>query len=116
MYLYINMSNIDYKKMYEDTLFEKISIQKEFQQFKISKEEFINNLNIEINDLKDHLKKYTAPERNKKYYEKHKEKIIEQVKANKPTPEKIKEYNKKSYQNRKLKKQLEEQNINDKEI
>ncbi len=39
-------------------------------------------------------------------------KIIEKVRTNqkKPTSDKIKEYNKKSYQNRKLKKQLEEQN------
>jgi hypothetical protein len=110
------MTDFNYKKIYEDTLFEKISIQKEFQQFKITQEDIINKLNKEIDDLKEHLKKYTAPERNKKYYEKHKEKIIEQVKANKPTPEKIKEYNKKSYQNRKLKKQLEEQNIINKEI
>ena len=103
------MSNFDYKKIYEETLFDKISIQKEFEQYKNLQIDIINKLNKEIDELKEHLKKYTAPERNKIYYEKNKEKIIEKIKANKPTPEKIKEYNKKSYQNRKLKKQLDEQ-------
>jgi hypothetical protein len=103
------MSNIDYKKIYEETLFDKISIQKEFEQYKNLQIDIINKLNKEIDELKEHLKKYTAPERNKIYYEKNKEKIIEKIKANKPSSEKIKEYNKKSYQNRKLKKQLDEQ-------
>jgi len=103
------MSNIDYKKIYEETLFDKISIQKEFEQYKNLQIDIINKLNKELDELKEHLKKYTAPERNKIYYEKNKEKIIEKIKANKPSSEKIKEYNKKSYQNRKLKKQLDEQ-------
>ena len=58
------------------------------------------------------MKKYTAPKSNKIYYEKNKEKIIERIKANKPVSEKTKEYNKRAYENRKLKKQLEKQNIN----
>lgn len=37
-------------------------------------------LKKEIDDLKEHLKKYTAPTRNKKYYEQNREKIIEQKK------------------------------------
>ena len=45
------------------------------------------------------------------YYEKNKDKIIEKVKANKPSPDKIKEYNKKSYQNRKQKKLSENGNF-----
>ena len=65
-----------------------------------------------VNELEEKLKSYTNPQSCQKFYEKNKEKIIEKIKANKPTPEKIKEYNKKSYQNRKLKKQLEEQLIN----
>ena len=65
------------------------------------------NLLIEFNQLKEHLKKYTAPKRNKDYYHNNKEKIIKKVKENqatkKPDPEKIKEYNKKTYQKRKQK-------------
>lgn len=65
------------------------------------------NLLIEFNQLKEHLKKYTAPKRNKDYYHNNKEKIIKKVKENqakkKPDPEKIKEYNKKAYQKRKQK-------------
>lgn len=65
------------------------------------------NLLIEFNQLKEHLKKYTAPKRNKDYYHNNKEKIIKKVKENqatkKPDPDKIKEYNKKAYQKRKQK-------------
>ena len=115
IYIYKDMTEIDYKKMYEEILFDKIVIQKEFEKFKITHTDIVDKLNKVNDDLKEHLKKYTAPERNKKYYEKNKEKIIEKIKANKPTPEKIKEYNKKSYQNRKLK-QLHECNSSNKEI
>jgi alcohol dehydrogenase class IV len=77
----------------------------------------IDNLKQKINELTEHLKKYTAPKRSKKFYEDHKEEIIKKVmeyqknnKSNyKPSPEKIKEYNKKAYKKRKLKK-LEEKN------
>ena len=36
------MSNIDYKNIYEDTLFDKISIQKEFEQYKILQADIVN--------------------------------------------------------------------------
>ena len=120
------MSKINYKKLYEEAIFDKINLEKEINKINIELTNTknlldINNINykemydkllIEFNEIKDKLKKYTSPERNKKYYEKNKEKIIEKVRTNqkKPTSDKIKEYNKKSYQNRKLKKQLEEQN------
>lgn len=106
------MSKIDYKKMYEDTLFDKITLQKEIDNLKLEYNKLNDKFVIETNELKEHLKKYTAPKRCKIYYENHKEEIINKIKANKPTPEKTKEYNKKSYQNRKLKKQLEQNNIN----
>jgi hypothetical protein len=120
------MSKHNYKKLYEEAIFDKINLEKiieknniEFENIRknidynnINYKELYDKLLIEHNELKDKLKKYTSPERNKKYYEKNKEKIIEKVRANqkKSSSEKIKEYNKKSYQNRKLKKQLEEQN------
>ena len=106
------MSKINYKKLYEESIFDKINLQKQIDviNLKLNNAEKLidmNNINfkelyekilIENTELKDKLKKYTAPKRSKIYYEKNKEKI--------------KEYNKKSYQNRKLKKQLEEQLIN----
>lgn len=73
------------------------------------------NLKDEIIILKEHLKKYTAPARNRKYYENHKEEIIQKVKeyqSNKQpnnkvkqtiSNEKKKEYNKRAYEKRKLK-------------
>ena len=42
--------------------------------------EEVSELKKEIETLKEHLKKYTAPTRYKKYYEQNKEKIIEQKK------------------------------------
>ncbi len=120
------MSKTNYKKLYEEAIFDKINLEKEINKINIelintkklvvpdnvNYKEMYDKLLIEYNEIKDKLKKYTSPERNKKYYEKNKEKIIEKVRTNqkKPTSDKIKEYNKKSYQNRKLKKQLEEQN------
>lgn len=56
-------------------------------------------LKKENEELKNRLKKYTNPERNKKYYQTHKETLIE--KASKPTPEKQREYNKRAYEKRK---------------
>ncbi len=60
----------------------------------------------ENNELKEKLKKYTAPTRSKKYYENHKEELIKKSKEyhNKKDPEKIKEYNKKAYEKRKANK------------
>ncbi len=117
------MSKINYKKLYEEAIFDKINLEKEINKINIELENTkklvdSNNINfkelydkilIENNELKEKLKKYTAPKRSKLYYEKNKDKIIEKIKANKPSPEKIKEYNKKSYQNRKQKKILEEE-------
>ena len=67
-------------------------------------------LNEKINELTEHLKKYTAPQRNKKFYENHKEEIIKKVmeykeknKYKKSDPEKIKEYNRRAYLKRKEK-------------
>jgi hypothetical protein len=86
----------DFKLLYEQKLYENDLLKKE----------------VEI--LTDHLKKYTAPTRSKKYYENHREELIEKSKDYNKThkrtidPEKIKEYNKRSYQNRKLKNQLNE--------
>ncbi len=121
------MSKINYKKLYEEAIFDKIILEKQIDKINIELENTkklidSNNINfkelydkilIENNELKEKLKKYTAPKRSKLYYEKNKDKILEKIKANKPSPEKIKEYNKKSYENRKQKKLLEQQLVND---
>ena len=67
-------------------------------------------LEEELRTTKEHLKKYTYPSRNKKYYENNKAVVIERNKKYKSTPEQIKEYNKRAYLKRKekLKKGLEE--------
>jgi len=120
------MSKINYKKLYEEAIFDKINLEKQIDKINIELENTkklvdSNNINfkelydkilIENNELTDKLKKYTAPKRSKLYYEKNKDKILKKIKANKPSPEKIKEYNKKSYENRKQKKLLEQQIIN----
>ncbi len=81
---------------------ENISIEKLIEENKLLKEK--------INELTEHLKKYTAPKRNKKFYENHKEEIIKKVmeykeknKDKKQDPEKIKEYNRRAYLKRKEK-------------
>jgi len=93
------MDNIDYKKIYEEVIFEKITIKNEYEQYKKTQENIINKLIDENRELKEHLKKYTAPKGNKKYYEKNKEKIIE--------------YNKKSYHDKKLKINDDKQNTDE---
>jgi hypothetical protein len=50
---------------------ENTSIEKLIEENKLLKEK--------INELTEHLKKYTAPKRNKKFYENHKEEIIKKV-------------------------------------
>ena len=88
----------DYKILYSNLLLKYEELQKEYE--------------LKINELKEHLKKYTAPSRNKKYYENHRDEIIQKSKEYKVktgnkkvvSPEKIKEYNKKAYEKRKLKK------------
>jgi hypothetical protein len=54
------------------------------------------------------LKKYTAPARSKKYYEAHKEELLEKLKANPVSSDRRKEYNKKYY----LKKKEKQENNN----
>jgi hypothetical protein len=45
----------------------------------------IHTLEQEIEQLKEHLKKYTAPSRSKTYYENHKTEVIQKVKNYKET-------------------------------
>lgn len=104
-------NNIDYKKLYEKLLIENKNLK---DQHLLD----ITNFESKINSLTQHLKKYTSPARNKKYYENHKEEIIEKVKEykektgynKKPSAEKIKEYSKRAYEKKKLK-ILEENNL-----
>lgn len=67
----------------------------------------IIDLETKLVDTQEHLKKYTAPSRNKTYYETHKEIIKQKTQIiNKVTPitsEKKKEYNRIAYLNRKKK-------------
>jgi hypothetical protein len=87
----------DYKILYSNLLLKYEKLKEEYE--------------LKINELKEHLKKYTAPSRNKKYYENHRDEIIQKSKEYKEktgnkkvvSPEKIKEYNKKAYEKRKLK-------------
>jgi len=81
---------------------EQLTIDKLIEENKLLKEK--------INELTEHLKKYTAPKRNKIFYENHKEEIIKKVmeykeknKDKKSDPEKIKEYNRRAYLKRKEK-------------
>ena len=82
-------------------------LQKNYDDLKIKYDELIE----ENKQLKEHLKKYTAPERKKKYYQAHKETIKNKVrqyqkeKDYKPqiSAEKRKEYNKRAYEKRKKK-------------
>lgn len=89
----------------------------------INYKEFYEKVLIENNILKERLKKYTSPSRNKTFYQNHKEDIIKKVKEynektgynwyNNHTLEEKKEYNKKLYEKRKLKK-LEENKVDNK--
>ena len=60
-------------------------------------EEENNKLKIELAETNEHLKKYTAPKRSKKYYESHKEELLQKLKTNPISSEKRKDYNKKYY-------------------
>ena len=81
-------------------------------------EEYIKKIEEENEELKNKLKKYTAPLRSKTYYENHKEDIKKKVKEYKEktnyiyevSPEKKKEYARTAYLNKKekLKKEKEE--------
>lgn len=78
----------------------------------------VAELEIELELTKQHLKKYTAPNRSKKYYEDNKDIILEKNKLYKEKTkysenipdEKRKEYNKRAYEKRKEK--LKQENIN----
>ena len=74
----------------------------ELQILKQENEEMKNK----IIELEERLKKYTAPTRSKTYYENHKEELLEKMKKYKPTPEQIKERNKKAYLKRKEKMEI----------
>jgi len=107
------MTNIDYKKMYEEVIFDKITIQKEFElyktniqkefeQYKITQNEINDKLIKENEELKEHLKKYTAPKAYKKYYEKNKDNIVKKAtdrlkKLADENPDKLKEYRRTAY-------------------
>jgi hypothetical protein len=75
------------------------------------KDEEINRLQTELNETKEHLKKYTAPSNMKKYYENHKEEIKQKVKEYKektnytytPTSEQKKKWAKTAYLKKKEK-------------
>ena len=73
-----------------------------------------NNLLEEENkELKEKLKKYTAPARHKTYYENHKQELLAKNKEYKVSPEKKKEYARTAYLNKKekLKKEEKEKSI-----
>ena len=89
------------------------SLRKSKKENQILKETLEKTTN-ELIKTKEHLKKYTAPTRSKKYYEHHNDEILKRQKEyNKAymkelDPEKIKEYNKRAYQKRKQKNQNDE--------
>jgi hypothetical protein len=60
-------------------------------------EEENNKLKMELEETKEHLKKYTAPKRSKKYYETHKEELLKKNKMNLVPSDKKKEYNQNYY-------------------
>ena len=92
----------------------------EINKIKILEEENMK-LRNELNDTKEHLKKYTSPLRNKIYYEANKEKHKKQVKEYKEktnyvyevSSEKKKKYARTAYLNKKekQKKEKEEKSI-----
>jgi hypothetical protein len=79
----------------------------EINKIKLLEEENMK-LRNELNDTKEHLKKYTSPLRNKTYYEENKEKHKQQVKEYREktnyvyevSPEKKKEYARTAYLNK----------------
>ena len=65
-----------------------------------------------VNELEERLKKYTSGKNHKKYYEKNKEKVMENganylSKLKEENPEKLKEYRRRAYLKRKEKLQKE---------
>jgi hypothetical protein len=82
-------------------------------------EEHISNLETELQETKEHLKKYTAPSYKKEYYEKNKDIIKERnnkYKQNyKPTPEQKMQWARRAYlkKKEKIKKGIEENQTNE---
>ena len=85
---------------------EELTNYKQLYEKKLNEIDILNN---KINELTEHLKKYTSHKGSKIYYEKNKDIILEKNKEyirtykDNLSPEKIKEYNKKAYENRKKK-------------
>jgi hypothetical protein len=75
------------------------------QKIKILEKEN-ENLKSELEQTKEHLKKYTAPSRHKTYYENHKEEILSKQKSYVVSSEKKKEYARKAYLNKKEKQKV----------
>jgi hypothetical protein len=71
-------------------------MQELLQKIKLLEEEN-EKLKSELEKTKEHLKKYTAPKRNNKFYNEHKEELLQKMKENPISSEKRKEYNKKYY-------------------
>lgn len=70
-------------------------------------------LKKELQEVREHLKKYTAPKRNTSYYAKHKEEILKKIKEDPLYKEKVKEKSKKASLKRKEQKmKLEEEKDN----
>ena len=72
----------------------------------------IKELEEEIVVLKEKLKSYTAPKRNKKFYENHKEEIIQKSREYKDQlpSEKKKEYARRAYLKKKEKMNIQQEN------
>ena len=65
--------------------------------------EKVGLLEKELNETKEHLKKYTAPAYKKQYYENHKEEIKLKKQNYQPTPEQKKEWARRAYLKKKEK-------------
>ena len=87
-----------------------MNIEEIIKENQLLKEE-LEKTKLELNDTREHLKKYTAPLYKKIYYEENKEEIKQKVKQYKEktnynanlTPEKKKEYARTAYLNKKAK-------------
>ena len=76
-------------------------------------EELMNRnklLEEENKELKEKLKKYTAPARNRAYYENHKQELLAKNKEYIVSPEKKKQYARTAYLNKKEKLKKEQDN------
>ena len=70
----------------------------------LEQSQLIEKLQLEIKELKERLKKYTNPERNKKYYENNKDIIILRNNSRPSlTSEQKRIYNKNYYEKKKVK-------------